>query len=50
MAEPIEMPFVLGTRVGPGNHGLDGVHIGATWRILMNHPCAVVMRSYVKLL
>jgi len=24
MAEPIEMPFVLRTRVGPGNHALDG--------------------------
>jgi len=24
MAEPIEMPFGRGTRVGPGNHVLDG--------------------------
>jgi len=24
MAEPIEMPFGLRTRVGPGNHVLDG--------------------------
>ena len=24
MAEPIEMPFSLGTLVGPGNHVLDG--------------------------
>jgi len=24
MAEPIEMPFGFGTRVGPGNHVLDG--------------------------
>jgi len=24
-AEPIEMPFGLRTRVGPGNHVLDGV-------------------------
>jgi len=29
---------------------LDGVHIGATWRILLNRPCAVAMRPYVKLL
>jgi len=24
MAEPIDMPFGLRTRVGPGNHVLDG--------------------------
>jgi len=24
MAQPIEMPFGLRTRVGPGNHVLDG--------------------------
>ena len=27
MAEPIKMPFGLRTRVGPGNHVLDGVQI-----------------------
>jgi len=27
MAEPIEMLFGLRTRVGPGNHMLDGVKI-----------------------
>jgi len=27
-----------------------GVHIGATWRILLNHPCVAAMRSYVQLL
>jgi len=26
------------------------VHIGATWRIRLNRPCAAVMRRYVKLL
>jgi len=26
-----------------------GVHIGATWRIRLNHPCAAAMRPYVKL-
>jgi len=26
-AAPIEMPFGLRTRVGPGNHVLDGVQI-----------------------
>jgi len=27
-----------------------GVHIGATWRIRLNRPCAAVMLPYVKLL
>jgi len=27
-----------------------GVHIGANWRIRLNHPCVEVMRPYVKLL
>jgi len=27
MAEPIEMPFGLWTRVGPRKHVLDGTHI-----------------------
>jgi len=26
------------------------VHIDATWRIRLNHPCAAAMRPYVKLL
>jgi len=26
------------------------VHIGGTWRIRLNRPCAVAMRPYVKLL
>jgi len=30
MVEPIEMPFGLWTQVGPRNHVLHGVHIGAT--------------------
>jgi len=29
MAEPMEMPFGLRTRVGPRMHVLNGVHIGA---------------------
>jgi len=29
---------------------LDGVYIGATWRIRFNRPCAVAMWPYVKLL
>jgi len=31
MAEPIEMPFGLWTRVGMRMHVLDGVHTGDTW-------------------
>ena len=27
-----------------------GVHIGATWRIRLNRPCAAAMRPYVRLL
>jgi len=27
-----------------------GVHIGATWQIRLNRPCAAAMRPYVKLL
>ena len=27
-----------------------GVHIGTTWRIRLNRPCAAAMRPYVKLL
>jgi len=38
------------SQVGPRNHVLDGVHIGATWRIRLNRPCAAAMRPYVKLL
>jgi len=29
---------------------LDGVHVGATWRIRLNHPCAAAIGPYVKLL
>jgi len=28
---------------------LDGGHIGVTWRIRLNCPCAAAMRPYVKL-
>jgi len=30
--------------MGPRKHVLDGVHIGATWRIRLNRQCAAVMR------
>jgi len=29
---------------------LHVVHIGATWRMRLSHPCAVAMRPFVKLL
>ena len=48
MAEPIEMPFGLWTRVGPMKHVLDGrMHIAATWRIRMKRPCAAAIRPFV---
>ena len=36
--------------VGSRKHMLDGGHIGATWRIRLNRPCAAVMRPSDKLL
>jgi len=42
-AEPFKIPFGMWTRVGPWNHVLHGMHIGATWRIRLNHSCAAVM-------
>jgi len=41
IAESIEMPFGLWTQVGPRRHG---VHIGATWQIGLNGPCAAAMQ------
>jgi len=48
-AKPIELQFGMLSLVGQ-NHVLDGVHIGATWRIRLNLPYAATMRPYVKLL
>jgi len=42
MAESIEMPFGMWTRVGPRKHILDRVHISAN--------SAATMRLFVKLL
>ena len=50
MAETIEMPFRVWTRMGPRKHVLDGMHIGATWRIPMDRPCAAAVQPFVKLL
>jgi len=48
-AEPVEMPFRMWTRVGQRKHVLDGVHIGTTWRIRLNRPCAAVMQSFCQI-
>ena len=34
---------------GPKEACVTWEHIGATWRIGLNHPCAAAMRPYVKL-
>jgi len=49
IAEPIEMPFELRTRVGPRNHVLGGVYTGASWRIPLNRPCAAAMRPFCQI-
>ena len=49
-AESIDVPFGMWTRVGARKHVLDGLHIGANWRIRLNRLCAAAMRPYVKLL
>jgi len=42
-AEPIEMPFGLRTRVVPGKHVLDGVHIHPwIWAILRGEGRPIV--------
>jgi len=48
-AEPIEMPFGMWTWVDGSKHVLDGVHIGASWRIRLNRPCAAAIRPFVKI-
>ena len=45
-AELIEMSFGMWTRLRPRKHVLDGVYIGATWRIRLNRPCAAAMRPF----
>jgi len=43
MAEPIEMPFRVRTRVAPCKHALDRGHIGTTWRMRLSRPYVVAM-------
>jgi len=45
IAELIEMPFWLWTRVGPRKHVLHGVHIGASWRIRLNRRCPAALQK-----
>jgi len=45
--ESIKMPFGVWTPVGQRKHMLDGVHIGTTWRMRLNHPCAAAMWSFL---
>jgi len=56
MAEPIDLPFGLCTRVGRRKHKFNRIgHVArmcphATWRIRLNRPSVVAIRPYVKLL
>jgi len=61
MAEPIDFPFGLWTRVGRRTHKFIGIrqvgrcalmggHLDTTRRILLNRPSAAAMRPCVKLL
>jgi len=45
-AEPIEVSFGTGTRVGPGKHALDGVHTGATTEPSMCGGDAAFLSNY----
>jgi len=38
------------TEVNRYDADADGAHIGATWRLQLNRPCAAAMRPYVRLL
>jgi len=49
MAESIEIPFGLWTRVSPRKHVLGGMQTVATWRILLNRRYAAAMRPVAKL-
>jgi len=56
LAQQLEMPFGLGTRLGQGSICYLGLHSRATWRIQLNRSCssglseAAAMGPYVKLL
>jgi len=44
MAELIKMQLCMQSEVGPGNHILDGVFIGATRWMRLNRLCAVTIQ------
>jgi len=52
-AEPIEIPFGLWAWMSTGKlaYVLYGgaVHIGATWRIRLNRPCAAAMWPFCQI-
>ena len=48
-AEPIEMPLGYGLGWAQGSTCQIGVHIGATWRIRLNRPCAAAMRQFCQI-
>jgi len=48
-AEPITMSFWMWTRVGPNKHASDVGHVGATWRIRLNRPCAAAVRPLCRI-
>jgi len=45
-AEPIKMPFGESTRVAQGTRW---GHIGTTWRIRLNCPCAAAMQPFCQI-
>jgi len=50
MVEPIAMPFQMLSWWVQGTmyYVLDGLHIGTTWQIQLNHLCVATMHPYVK--
>jgi len=45
MAEALKMPFGCGLEWAQGSTCYVGVHIVATWRIRLNHPCSVAVQK-----
>jgi len=39
----------FGLGVGPRKHVLDGIHIGATWRIRLNRPYVAVLQPFCQI-
>jgi len=45
IAEPMDMQLGM----GPRKHVLDGEHVGATWRMRLNRPCAAAVRPFCQI-